>query len=121
MKKSKKLFMEILKDDVNKKDIEEFKKLGYKYIIKAKDNFLSGWGNSANKAHIQIILCRTTNELYTILRDLRNDNSFCYVNWHYLEYKNVYNFIHNKSYTIRNDWTRAFQNEIDKERYLKGE
>lgn len=105
-------------NEVNKKDIEDIKKLGYKYIIKAKDNFLSGWGNSVNKTHVQIILCRTRKELDLILRDLKNDKSFSCVNWHYLEYKNVYNFIYNKSFTIRNDWTRAFENEIDKAKYL---
>ena len=109
-----------LENEVNKKDIEEIKKLGYKYIIKAKDKFLSGWGNSANRAHVQIILCRTSEELNIILKDLRNDKSFSYITWNYLEYKNVYNYIYNKSFTIRNDWTRAFKNEIDKERYLKG-
>lgn len=108
-------------EDINKKDIEEIKKLGYKYIIKAKDKFLSGWGNSANKTHVQIILCRTSEERETILRDLENDKTFNYITWNYLEYKNVYNYIYKKSYTIRNDWTRAFKNETDKERYLKGE
>ena len=107
-------------EDVSKKDVEDFKKMGYKYIIKAKDDFLSGWGNSANKTHVQIILCRTSKELELILRDLKNDKSFKYVNWNYLEYNNLYNFIYKKSYTIRNDWTRAFQNELDRERYLEG-
>lgn len=110
-----------IENDVNKKDIEDIKKLGYKYIIKANDKFLSGWGNSRYKTYVQIILCRTSEELDIILNDLRNDKDFSYVNWNYLEYKNVYNYIYKKSFTIRNDWTRAFQNEIDKERYLKGE
>lgn len=110
-----------LENEVNKKDIEDIKKLGYKYIIKAKDNFLSGWGNSANKTHIQIILCRTREELEIILRDLRSDKTLSHITWNYLEYSNLYNYIYKKSYTIRNDWTRAFQNETDKERYLKGE
>lgn len=107
-------------ENANKKDIEELKKLGYKYIIKAKDTFLSGWGNSANKTHIQLILCRTMEELELILRDLRSDKTFSYVTWNYLDYKNVYNYTYNKNYTIRNDWTRAFHNEIDKKRYLEG-
>lgn len=110
-----------LENEVNKKDIEDIKKLGYKYIIKANDKCLSGWGHSLGKIHVQLILCRTSKELDIILIDLKNDKSFSHVNWNYLEYKNVYNYIYKKSYTIRNDWTRAFQNEIDKERYLKGE
>ena len=106
--------------NVNKKDIEEFKKLGYKYIIKAKDKFLSDWGDSANKTHLQIILCRTIKELELILKDLRNDKSFSYVTWNYLEYKYIYNYTYKKSYTIRNDWTRSFSNEKDKKKYFEG-
>lgn len=107
-------------ENVSKKDVEDFKKLGYKYIIKARDKFLSGWGNSANKTHVQLILCRTSKELELILEDLRSDKSFSYVTWNYLEYKNIYNYTYNKTYTIRNDWTRAFNNETDKKRYLEG-
>lgn len=101
-------------------NVSKFKKSGYKYIIKAKDNFLSGWGSSANKTHVQLILCRTSEELELILEDLRSDKSFSYVNWSLLEYKNIYNYTYNKTYTIRNDWTRAFSNEKDKKKYLEG-
>lgn len=110
----------IYMENVTKKDIEEFKKLGYKYIIKAKDKFLSAWGDSANKPHLQIILCRTSKELELILKDLRSDKSFDYVVWNYLEYKYIYNYTRNKTYTIRNDWTRSFYDEADKKSYLEG-
>lgn len=110
----------IYMENANKKDIEDIKKLGYKYIIKASDKSLSGWGNSANKTHVQLILCRTSEELELILEDLRSDKSFSYVNWNLLDYKNIYNYVYNKTYTIRNDWTRAFNNEKDKKIYLEG-
>ena len=105
----------IYMENVNKKDIEDLKKLGYKYIIKAKDNFLSGWGNSANKTHIQLILCKTSKELELIIEDLKSDKSFSYVTWDLLEYKNIYNYTYKKTFTIRNEWPRAFKNKgVDK-------
>lgn len=82
---------------------------GYKYIIKAKDNFLSGWGCSARGGHIQLIACKTIEERDIILKDLYNDNSMSYVNWYVItDRKGIYATIRNKSYTIRNDWTRCF-------------
>lgn len=82
---------------------------GYKYIIKAQDKFLSGWGKAGNKKHIQLIACKTPQERETILEDLRKDNSFGYVNWYSItDWKRIFNSIRNKSYTIRNDWTRCF-------------
>lgn len=81
---------------------------GYCYIIKAQDKFLSGWGNAENKKHVQLIACKTPQERETILQDLYNDKTFNYVNWYSIHDKNVYNTIRNKSYSIRNDWTRCF-------------
>ena len=82
---------------------------GYKYIIKATDKFLSGWGNANNKKHVQLIACKTSGELTIILRDLYDDNSFNYVKWcDIYNHNTIMNFIRNKSYTIRNDWTRCF-------------
>jgi hypothetical protein len=82
---------------------------GYKYIIKAQDKFLTGWGNAQNTKHIQLIACKTPQERETILQDLYNDNTFNYVNWYPIhDRKSIYNTIRNKSYTIRNDWTRCF-------------
>ena len=52
---------------------------GYKYIVKAKDNFLSGWGGSARGGHIQLIACKTPEERETILQDLYNDKTMQYV------------------------------------------
>ena len=82
--------------------------MGYKYIIKAQDKFLSGWGYAKNSKHIQLIACKNENEKYKILNDLYQDNSFKYVNWDYITNKKaIYNYIRNKTYTIRNDWTRC--------------
>lgn len=83
---------------------------GYKYIIKANDKFLSGWGYAENKKHVQLIACKTLDERMKIYYDLLADNSFNYVNWCSInDKKTINNFIRNKSYTIRNDWTRAFK------------
>ena len=74
---------------------------GYKYIVKAQDKFM--------KKHIQLIACKTPQERETILQDLRNDKTFNYVNWYSIQdRKSIYNTIRNKTYTIRNDWTRCF-------------
>lgn len=83
---------------------------GYKYIVKGVDKFLSGWGRATNKKHIQLIACRDSMERETIKRDLLLDNSFSYVNWYRIDdKKGIYNCVRNKSYTIRNDWTRCFK------------
>ena len=80
----------------------------YKYIIKAKDKMLSGWGNATGKTHIQLIACKRHDELNTILDDLRNDNTFNYINFYVLPYEfdKLINLSYKYSYTIRNDWTR---------------
>lgn len=91
------------------KTLKEFKELGYNYIIKANDKFLSDWGLATDKRHIQLIACKTIEEKDTILHDLYNDKFFSYINWYYIEdIKQIKAICRNKSYTIRNDWTRAF-------------
>lgn len=81
---------------------------GYNYIIKAQDKFLSGWGLSKDKKHIQLIAVKTNEELQNILQGLREDkNEFNYVNWYYInERQQIFNATRGKTYTIRNDWTR---------------
>lgn len=104
-----------------KKNIEELKANGYKYVVKAKDNWLSGWGVSGRGGHVHIIACRTFEELETIKRDLYNDTSMSYVDWNYISnYKNIYGWTRGKSFTIRNDWTRAFSNEKEIKAYMEG-
>lgn len=75
--------------------LKKLQELGYKYIVKAQDKFLSGWGLGAEK-HLQLIACKDINELDIIKRDLYNDK------------KAIINATRNKSFTIRNDWTRCF-------------
>ena len=83
----------------------------YKYIIKARDKLLSGWGEAAGKTHIQLIACKTEKEKDTILKDLYNDKSFTHINWYMIPYesKKVIQLSYRYSYTIRNDWTRCFE------------
>lgn len=93
-----------------KANINRLKDLGYKYIVKATDKMLSGWGGSENRKHIQLIACYDEFEKSKILHDVRTDNTFNYVDWNYMSnYKSIYGWTRGKSYTIRNDWTRAFK------------
>lgn len=90
-----------------RKNIELLKENGYTYIIKCVDKRLSGWGGATGKKHIQLIACKDASELTAVLSDVENDKSFNYVDWNYIQnYKSIYNWTKNKSYTIRNDWTR---------------
>lgn len=83
---------------------------GYQFVIKAQDKFLSGWGLSENKKHLQLILCKTYEEKDTILKDLYRDNTFNYINWYYInDLQGIYNITRGKTWTLRNDWTRAFK------------
>ena len=90
--------------------LNELNMNGYKYIVKTKDKFLSGWGNAGNKSHIQLIACKTQEELNTILNDVRSDKSFSYVNWYMIPTENdkLIKLSYKYSYTIRNDWSRCF-------------
>ena len=100
--------------------LEDFKELDYKYVVKAQDNFLSGWGYARNKKHLQLILCSTYEELQKIKYDLLSDNSMSYVNyWYVSDIKGITNATRGKSYTLRNDWTRAFTNQKDKDKYMR--
>lgn len=91
------------------KTLKELKELGYNYIIKANDKFLSYWGKATDKRHIQLIACKTTKEKDTILHDLYNDNMFNYIKCYSIDnIKQIKSVAKNKSYTIRNDWTRCF-------------
>lgn len=92
-----------------RKAIKKLQDLGYKYIVKATDKWLSNWGGAENKKHIQLIACYDSNELDAIKRDVERDNSFNYIDWNYISnYSAIYNWTRGKSYTVRNDWTRAF-------------
>lgn len=48
------------------KTLKALKEQGYNYIIKANDKFLSNWGYTTNKKHIQLIACKTIEEKDTI-------------------------------------------------------
>lgn len=91
------------------KTLKELKELGYNYIIKATDKFLSDWGYATNKKHIQLIACKTIEEKNMLLHYVYSDKSFNYINWYYIDdIKQIKAIARNKSYTIRNDWTKGF-------------
>lgn len=102
--------MEIIIENKNlQENLQKLKDMGYKYIIKGQDKFLSCWGLSENKKHIQLIACKTIEERETIKNDLYNDKTISYVNWWTINDKDaIINATRNKTYTIRNDWTRCF-------------
>ena len=90
--------------------LKELQDMGYKYIVKGVDKFLSGWGGASGKKHLQLIACKTIEEREKIYKDLLNDNTFTYVNWYYInDLQGIYNTTRGKSWTLRNDWTRAFK------------
>ena len=85
--------------------------MGYKYIVKAQDKFLSNWDYANNKKHVQLIACRDRDQLEKIKNDLYNDKTMSYINWCYInDTETIYNYTRNKTFTIRNDWTRCFNN-----------
>lgn len=91
------------------KTLKEWKELGYNYIIKANDKVFSYWGKATNKIHIQLIACKTIEEKDMILHYVYSDKSFNYINWYSIDdIKQIKAIARNKSYTIRNDWTRGF-------------
>lgn len=110
----------IISNDNLKENVNKLIKMGYKYVVKANDKMLSYWGYSENKKHIHIIACTTIEELEKIKRDLQNDKSMSYIDWNYItNYNAIYNWARGKSFTIRNDWTRAFSSKKEKKAYLK--
>lgn len=101
----------ICKSNVNLNEyLKILKENGYKYLVKGQDKTFSGWGGADGTKHIQLIACRDIMERETIYRDLQNDNSFVYVTWYKIDdKKGIYSAVYNKSFTIRNDWTRCFK------------
>lgn len=91
-----------------KEILEVAKEKGYKYIVKANDKMLSGWGCARNRKHIQLILCKTPQERLRIYNDVSCDNSFNYANWYSInDWETIRNLTYKYSYTIRNDWKRG--------------
>lgn len=71
--------------------------------------FYQTGGKATNKKHIQLIACKTIEEKDMILHYVYSDKSFNYINWYYIDdIKQIKAITRNKSYTIRNDWTRGF-------------
>ena len=95
--------------DFNINDLENLEKNGYNFIVKAKDNFLSNWGESENKAHVQLIALQTYDEVCKLVNYmLTHKNEFSYVNYYKItDEKLIKSTIRNKTYTLRNDWIRG--------------
>ena len=104
---------EIIRENGNlKENLKKLEAMGYKYIIKVNDKFLSGWGLAEHKKHIHLIACVDRVELEAIKQDIENDNTLNYFNWDKIENKKaIYAWTYNKTFTIRNDWTRYKNNK----------
>jgi hypothetical protein len=90
-----------------KENLKLLENMGYKYIVKAKDKFLSGWGKSGPAGHIQLIAAKDIKEVELIMDDLKKDKTFNYIDYQFISnYKAINNYTRGKSFTIRNDWTK---------------
>ena len=49
-------------DSNNGLHLKELQDMGYKYIVKGVDKFLSGWGGASGRKHLQLIACKTKKE-----------------------------------------------------------
>lgn len=106
MKKYKIVTNENLKDNLN-----TLKNMGYDRIIKAKDNFLTGWGYGSNNGHLQLIACNKR-DMYEIIDDLKNDGYMTCINWYIIDdFKNISATTRGKTFTLRNDWVNCFTNK----------
>jgi hypothetical protein len=106
--KSEKLYM--CENDNLKENLQILIDNNYKYIVKCCDSFLGGWENNGYKKHIHLIACETVEEREKILADLRNDKFMKYIDWQPITaYNSIYAYTRGKTFTIRNDWTRAFE------------
>lgn len=96
-----------------KENLQDLKNMGYKYIVKANDKMLSGANSPYRKSHIQLIACYAEKEKDIVIKDLSKDNTFNYVNWYSIDdYKGIYSATYNKTFCIRNDWSRAIGYKI---------
>ena len=104
---NKKEIINIYSNESLKENLEMLENMGYKYIVKANDKFLSGWGNSGVNGHIQLIASKDWQDAEAIIYDLEKDKGFNYIDYQLINnYKNINNYTRYKSFTIRNDWTR---------------
>lgn len=100
----------ICENDNLKENAIKLEKMGYKYIVKANDTWLGGSFNPWGKKHIHLIACRTIEERNIIMKDLQNDKCMNYITWNYIDnYKALYGYTRGKTFSIRNDWVRAFE------------
>lgn len=101
-------FKYICENENLKENLQELKDMGYKYVVKVNDKWLGGSNSPYHKKHIQLIACYDSNEKQAVLNDVRYDNTFNYDNWYIIDdYKGIYSATYNKTFTIRNDWSRA--------------
>ena len=79
----------------------------FKFWVKAKDKFLSGWGCAENRTHLQIVAVRTREEVDKMLRYFRSDKSYSYATFGLLSDYSLNSIIKGNSYTIRTNYTVA--------------
>lgn len=95
-------------ESIDKKTLENLKNSGYKYIVKLKDVYLSGWGVAEGKRKIWLIPCTSWEEVDNLkVYAKEKKEGFAYFNYYYTSnYKNILALIHKKDviYTVSLDW-----------------
>lgn len=99
--------------DLNLDELIKTKK--YNYVITVHDKFLSDWKYVPESKNFYLfIFCKNEIEKDTIMKYLKEENSFNYINVYYLKYKNEIKNLKNKSYkvnyTIKIGFPIAFKN-----------
>ncbi len=83
----------------NEEDFKDFDFNKYNYIVKATDNFMSGWGCAKDTSAISILLCETKEQAQRAMYLMEKD-SFKYINWFNINYETI-NLKSDYVYTIR--------------------
>lgn len=69
----------------------------YKIVVKANDNFLSGWGLSGKKGHCQLVLCKDYETAKTVMDGMRKDKTLKYIDWFHI---NAFKMVSGKTYSV---------------------
>lgn len=98
-----------------KKDLKLLEKAGFKYIVKLKDEYLSGWGLAEDKEHYQLISCTSMEEVNDLEKYTKEEeNGFSNFSVYILKTEKdaLIHYIRNKkaSFSIKYLWTLGLEN-----------
>lgn len=94
------------KDEL-KQLLKDYENTGvYAWAVKARDTFLSGWGNASGKTHYQFVICTDMQQAYNIKYSMCQDKTFKNIN--ILAAKDLLRgSFWGESFTIRGSWGLA--------------